>query len=80
MGRFTLRYTGSGSAPTSFVEQVRGHEGVSILDESPRMLLVEGPEAELQRLLETASGWLLVPERSISLPDLRPRVKRPPAG
>jgi len=78
MGRFILRYTGDGPAPTSFVEQVRSHQDVSILDMSPRMLLVDGPEAVLRRLLETSSGWLLVPERSVSLPDPRPQVERPP--
>jgi hypothetical protein len=55
MGRFILRYTGSGPTPASFVEQVRSHQDVSILDESPHMLLVDGPEAVLRRLLETSS-------------------------
>jgi hypothetical protein len=78
MGRFILRYTGSGPTSASFVEQVRSHQDVSILDESPHMLLVDGPEAVLRRLLETSSGWLLVPESSVSLPDPRPQVERPP--
>jgi hypothetical protein len=78
MGRFVLRYRGSGPPPAQFVEQVRAGDGVSILDESPRMLLVEGPEAELRRLVNSAPGWLMAPEQAVPLPDPRPRPKKPP--
>jgi hypothetical protein len=74
MRRFILRYRGKGSKPEEDVDRIRSLEDIEVVDESsPRMLLVEGPEAGLKALLESMSQWVLTPERMIPLPD--PRLK-----
>ena len=41
------------------------------------MLLVEAEEGDLNRLLGDLRSWLIVPERTYSIPDPRPKLKKP---
>jgi hypothetical protein len=75
MARFILRYTGNGAAPAEVVARLR--EQLTILEEAPRMLLVDGTEPRVKKLLESLPDWLMVEERSVPLPDTRPRVRTP---
>ena len=75
MARFVVRYRGTGAKPERDVARIRGVPGTTIVDESPRMVLVEGPEAELSAVVASLEGWLLVPERVIPMPDPRPGIK-----
>jgi hypothetical protein len=43
-------------------------------DESPRMLLVEGPAEELQTAIKSLPNWVMTEERELTLPDPRPRL------
>jgi len=77
MNRFVLRYRGQGSKPAEDVDRIRSLENIRVLDaSSPRMLLVEGPEAGLKALVESMSQWVLTPERMIPLPDPRPKPRK----
>lgn len=77
MSRFILRYRGQGAKPTRDVDRIRSLENTKVLDESsPRMLLVEGPEAGLKALVESMPQWVLTPERMIPLPDPRPKPRK----
>ena len=77
MNRFILRYRGQGSKPAADVHRIRSLENTKVLDDSsPRMLLVEGPEAGLKALVESMPQWVLTPERMIPLPDPRPKPRK----
>ena len=77
MNRFILRYQGEGSKPAEDVNRIRSLENIKVLDESsPRMLLVEGPGANLKALVESMPEWVLTPQRMIPLPDPRPKPRK----
>lgn len=76
MARFILRYTGDGKRPDADVAQVRSTTGVTIVDDSSsRMLLVEGAESELKKVMEGLSNWVMSAETFTKVPDPRPRVQ-----
>jgi hypothetical protein len=78
MSRYILRYTGTGPRPAADVERIRAAPELTVLDESSRMLLVEASAGELARLVESMPGWTWSPERTIRLPDPRPKPRRSP--
>lgn len=77
--RFVLRYRGDGGSPDADVEEIRGLPNAAVVDRSSKMLLVESEEEPLRRLVESLPGWVMVPERTVPLPDTRKRVRQPPA-
>lgn len=50
--------------------------GVQLLDESPRMLLVDASRKTLDRAMKGYSGWEVVPETFTALPDPRVQITR----
>jgi hypothetical protein len=65
--RFVLYYRGEGDPSPTDVPRILQLPGVRLVDqELPRLLLVEGPEAALKRLLEEMPQWTIGPERTIS--------------
>jgi hypothetical protein len=78
MERFILRFRGPGAKPYHDVERVRSLPGTKVLDDtSLRMLLVESPEDEIEKLSELLPDWNISSERKIPLRDPRPTVRRP---
>jgi len=77
MSRYILRYKAPGTKPQQDLLRIREAAGVKILDESPRMLLVEGDDEKIKGLRNDLSDWLVTPEVQISVPDTRYRIKRP---
>jgi len=77
--RFVLRYQGDGTAPDAHVGRVHELPGVTIVDSSPRMLLVEGPPEQLRQLVDDLPDWSMAPEQAYPVPNTRERVERPPA-
>ena len=77
MSRYILRYKAPGTKPQQDLTRIRETDGVNILDESPRMLLVEGDDEKIKSLRNQLSDWLVTPEVQISVPDTRYRIKRP---
>lgn len=74
--RFILRFRGE-EKPLDQIERIRALPGVRLLDESPRMLFVEGPGDLLRDLIKSMPDWVLTPQATISLPrDPRPRIAR----
>jgi hypothetical protein len=52
--------------------------GTEVLDHSDRMLLVEGVQDELEAAARALDGWVLTPEKIISIPDPRKKIKDEP--
>ena len=73
MSRFILRYRGTGPKPDEDVQRIRALPNTIVLDDSPRMLLVEAPEDELKAALASMREWVMSQERMIPLPDPRPK-------
>ncbi|HEX2191749.1 MAG TPA: hypothetical protein VHH09_01010 [Acidimicrobiales bacterium] len=69
--RFVLRYLGPGAKPAADVAAVRALEGVAVVDESARMLLVETDEEAVPGLAEALPGWVVGPEQRYDVPDTR---------
>jgi len=49
-----------------------------VLDDTPRMMLIEAGARSLKSLIGSMPGWTCTPERAIPLPDPRPRPRRGP--
>jgi hypothetical protein len=74
--RYVLRFRGAAFKPPADVERILASKGITVLDDSsPRMLLVEAGRVELKALVDSMPGWIMTPERTISLPDPRPRLR-----
>lgn len=77
MGRFILIFRGKGPKPVEDVERFRALRNTTVLDySSPRMILVEAPDAELKALVDTMAGWVISKEKMIQLPDLRLKIDK----
>lgn len=75
MGRFILIFRGKGPKPVEDVKRFRALRNTTVLDESSsRMILVEAPDAELKALVDTMPEWIITQEKTIQLPDLRPKI------
>ena len=75
MSRFILRIRGKGTVSNIDIEHINALPNTKVIDtSSSRMLLVEGPEAELKHEVASMPGWVIAPERMYTLPDdPRPR-------
>ena len=76
MGRFILRYEGRGTKSNDS-ERIRAAEGVKVVDQAPKMFLVEASAETIRRLAESRPGWTYTPEVEVPLPDPRPRLRKP---
>ncbi|HTP69161.1 MAG TPA: hypothetical protein VMJ35_09685 [Dongiaceae bacterium] len=74
MSRFVLRYGGSDAIPAGHLNTIRSTPGLKVIDESPRMLLVDGEQSSLQEKLKDMPGWSLHPEQTYPMPDTRKRL------
>ncbi len=75
MKRYILRYRGEGTRAEKDVELIRSLPETTVIDDSPRMLLVEAPEDVLRKALQSLPDWVMVEEEFIPLPDPRPKVR-----
>jgi hypothetical protein len=78
MERFILRYKGSGRKPEEDVRRIRSVPNTTVLDDTPRMLLVSGPESNLRSLVQSMSDWIMSPERTVNIPKPHPTPARDP--
>jgi len=75
MKKYILRFTGSGAKPAADVTRIRKSEGVTIVDEAPRMLLVQCAKTRAKQLVEDLDKWVMSEDRSVVLPNPRPKVR-----
>jgi hypothetical protein len=74
MSRYILRYSGP-VAPAEQVRRIRSASKLRVIDESPKMLLVEGDDQDIRNSIADESGWQVVPERTVRVPGPRPKIK-----
>lgn len=77
MGRYILRYTGGTTPPAADLAAIAGRDGMTVVERTPKMLLVEATEPTVQELVGELAGWVATPERFIPPPDTR-KKPRPP--
>lgn len=75
MPRFILRYQDTGAMPQADVLQLQALPETRIVDQSARMLMVEGQEAALAAAERTLPDWSCIPGKIIPLPKPRPVMK-----
>ena len=77
MARFVLRNRG-GASSDALRRRAQATRGIRLLETTPRMVLVDGPEAAVRELVAGDDQWIVVSERKVPLPDTRKKVRRPP--
>ena len=76
--RFVLRYLGEGPKPDADVARVHELTDAVVVDDSPRMLLVESEPQPLHELMDGLPDWVMGPDMGYEVPDTRKKVLRPP--
>jgi hypothetical protein len=76
--RFVLRYRGEGPKPEADVAKVAGLADVDVVEDSPKMLLVEGEHQPLQQVVDGLPDWEIHADRTYEVPDTRKKVVDPP--
>jgi hypothetical protein len=75
MGRYILRYKHAAQAPSSDLEKIRAAPNLKVIDESPRMMLVEADEEAAHASVNNMDGWTVSPETMTPLPDTRKKIR-----
>ena len=78
MSRFILRYKEGDPIPASARQRLLQTPNLKLVDESARMILVEGTSSAVKTLL-TDRDWSATPETEIKVPDTRPKPRVRPA-
>jgi len=80
MARYILSFDGIGAMPAEIAASIRELQGLKVIDESPKRLLVESAGDPTKTLRQAAFGNVVSvsPERGYRTPDPRPRIQRPP--
>jgi len=75
MSRFIL-YQDKQQTPSINTEEVIRHVGAlpdaKIVNTTSKALLVDGPEEQLKRIVETMPGWSIAPEQTYDVPKPHP--------
>jgi hypothetical protein len=74
MDRLIMRFRGTAAGFTKSVSAIEGLDGVTIVDRTPRMLLVEATPVAAKQL-GSIPEWTVSPETFTPLPDPRERVR-----
>jgi hypothetical protein len=75
MNRFILRFKGREAIPASDLARIESEPDVTVVDRSPRMLLIEAADHTVHKLTKALSEWTITPERTIPLPDTRRKIR-----
>ena len=75
MGRYILRYGPSSAAPTEHLQDIRQSPGIKVIDETPKMLLVDAEESALREKVKGMPGWSLHSEHGYEIPDTRKTIR-----
>lgn len=75
MRRYIFRFQGKGAIPQDTLEAIRQRDGVTVLDETARMVLVQAEEAAAQGLATELAGWSCTEEKMLARPTPWPNVR-----
>jgi hypothetical protein len=75
MKRFIVRFRGSAPA-AEVLARLSGSPAIKVIEETPRMVLVEGPEEELRKLVGSSRDVVIVPEQHYERPDPPLKIKK----
>lgn len=75
MSRFILRFRGAGAVPVEDIERIRASHDVNVIESAGRMLLVDAPADVLRSLAQSMADWTISEERTVSIPDPRPKLR-----
>jgi hypothetical protein len=78
MRQYVVRYQGRGPIPDADRAVIRGRPGVTVVDDFGRMVLIRSSEETAGELARLLPGWLVTPEKTVPLPDTRPRIRSSP--
>jgi hypothetical protein len=74
--RFVVRFRASAPAK-DIAARLHASEDVRVIEETPRMLLVEASEADLLDVVKPGPDVLIFPEQHYELPDANPSIVKP---
>lgn len=74
MPRFTLHQPKAAGPAGEVPAGLRSDDRVTVVDEMPRLLLIDCPEGVAEEWLGRMPGWKLQPERRATVPDPRPKL------
>ena len=72
--RFIVRFRGSAPAK-EIASRLHADALVRVVEETPKMLLVEADEADLLGVVQPGPDVVIVPEQHYERPDVRPSVE-----
>jgi hypothetical protein len=75
MTRFVVRFRGSAPA-RACVARLRASPAVTVLEETPRMVLMEGAEGEIRKIVGDSPDVAIVPEQHYERPNPPLRIKK----
>jgi hypothetical protein len=75
MPRYVLRFSGR-TAPRADQQHVRSFSKVHVVDEAPKMFLIEGRDTDVQELAAALPAWTVAREQAVPLPDARTKARR----
>ncbi len=78
MRKILRRVDERGPPAREAARRLHDEEGITVLDEKPSTLLVEGDPDAIDAAVETIGGWSVYSFAKIKKPDARPRVVRAP--
>jgi hypothetical protein len=76
--RYIVRFRGSAPAK-EITRRLRDDPGVQVVEETPRMVLVEGLESKVRSVVQPGPDVVVVPQRQYERPDANPSVAPDPA-
>lgn len=74
MARFILRFGGASTTTAEDIERILSSTTITVVDSSPRMLLVEADAETLAAVVRTIPGWKMFEEQTVPLPDTRKKL------
>jgi hypothetical protein len=73
---YIVRYTKGTSAPDEEKDRVKAFPDVQVLDESPKMLLIQASPETAAALGGTLPDWLVSAQQEYTIPNPRPQVRQ----
>ena len=76
MPRYIVRFRRDAAGKNAIVERLHASPKVAVVEETPRMVLVEADDKELRELVDDSDDVVIVPERHYERPNPPLRVEK----